>query len=316
MKINRVVFCGKSKKKTGNTRFMHAALKRRVKDATFLNIPRLKRRYFWKDYRDIIYKKIRRENPDLVLVYSKDVPNDVLKKINKDCKTAIFYPDLVVPPDPDLVSAARLVDHLFITNKTQIPQLKEMGVKDPSFCMQGCDRDAHRIIPTNDEKWVSEVAFIGMPKPERIELLRAIDKKFHLKTWGAKGKRWRDFGLSTIKENIYPRDYAMICSAAKIVLGCDIRYDIECWFSNRTWITLGCGGFLLTNYVPGLETIFTRGVHLEWYRDIEECLELVDYYLKHEDERKKIARAGYEFAHATRTYDVVMDEIISTIEGG
>jgi spore maturation protein CgeB len=77
---------------------------------------------------------------------------------------------------------------------------------------------------------------------------------------------------------------------------------------------MGCGGFLLTNYSPGLEKIFTKGEHLEWYSSQEECLALIDYYLQHEDRRKEIAQNGYQFAHAHRTYDIVMDEIIACIE--
>jgi spore maturation protein CgeB len=60
--------------------------------------------------------------------------------------------------------------------------------------------------------------------------------------------------------------------------------------------------------------MFTRGVHLEWYHSQEECLELIDYYLKHDTERRRIARQGYEFAHAHRTYDVVIEEILGRIE--
>ena len=39
---------------------------------------------------------------------------------------------------------------------------------------------------------------------------------------------------------------------SKIMLGIDVTDQLEGCFSNRTWITLGCGGFLLTRYIPGL----------------------------------------------------------------
>ena len=60
--------------------------------------------------------------------------------------------------------------------------------------------------------------------------------------------------------------------------------------------------------------MFEKGRHLEWYQDPAECLEMIEYYLQHPDERRAIAAAGYEYVHANRTYDVVMDEIISRIE--
>ena len=312
MLINKVIFLGKSKKKTGNTKFMLKALRRRVEKAIFINVPRHKKLYFWTNFEKIIHKKILRANPDLVLIYSKDIPYTVLEDIRKFCITAIFYPDVKVPLDEKLVRYARLVDYLFITNKSQLDELKSLGINNPIFCMQGCDRDEHSIFPTKSPKWASEVAFIGRPSTDyRIKLLHSINQHYHLKAWGAE---WQDFGLTCLKKHVYPKEFARICYATKIILGCDVRGDIECHTSNRTWITLGCGGFLLTSYSPGLESIFTKGVHLEWYHSQEECLDLIDFYLRHENKRRKIAQSGYQFAHSQRTYDVVMDEIISRIE--
>ena len=312
MPITKVIFFGKSKKKTGDTKFMLNALRRRVDKAVFINVPRYKKLFFWTDFQKIIHKKIIRVNPDLVLIYSKDIPYSVLSEIRTIYKTAIFYPDVNVPPDEKLVSYGRLTDCLFITNKGQIAELKSLGVKNPIFCMHGCDRDDHRIIPTRRRKWASEVAFIGRPSIDyRIELLQAINQHYNLKVWGAK---WQKFGLTCLKKNIYPKEFAKICYASKINLGCDVREDIECHTSNRTWITLGCGGFLLTRYILGMDTIFTKGVHLEWFHSKEECLDLIDYYLTHDEKRKEIAQRGYQFVHSHRTYDVVMDEIISRIE--
>jgi hypothetical protein len=312
MSINKVIFLGKSKKKTGNTRFMLKALQRRVGKVIFINLPRYKKYFFWTDYRKAIGRKIFKQNPDLVLIYSKDIPYSVLAEIKTHFQTAMFYPDHDGAGDKKLIRHGRLVDYLFITNKSQIAELKSRGIKNPIYCMQGCDRDMHRIIATRNRKWFSEVAFIGKPwKDNRVKLLQAINRNFDLKTWGA---QWQAFDLKCLKSRIYPKEYAKICYSAQIMLGCDQSFELEGYFSNRTWITLGCGGFLLTNYNPGLENIFTKGEHLEWYHSQEECLELIDYYLKHEARRKQIAQNGYRFAHTHRTYDKVMDEIISHIE--
>jgi hypothetical protein len=290
------------------------ALRRRVASVRYLNLPRIKKLYFWTDYKKVLESKIRRHRPDLVLIYSKDIPYSVLERVAPSCRTAIFYPDVRIPLDEDLVRHGRLVDFLFITNTRQIPELAARGVKRPVFCMQGCDRDEHRILPTRNPKWASEVAFIGRPSTDdRVELMRKIHARFKLKAWGGP---WRELGLECPKENVYVKDYARICSAAAVVIGCDFSHEMDHNTSNRTWITLGCGGFLLTNYQRGLESVFERGVHLDWYHSQEECLALIDHYLKNEPLRRLIARQGYEFAHSRRTYDVVIDEILARIEQG
>jgi hypothetical protein len=314
MHIQRVVFIGKSKRKTGNTRHMLKALRRRVERVCYLNLPRIKKLYFWTDHRRALESKIHRCRPDLVLIYSKDIPYEVLQRVALRYRTAIFYPDVRIPIDEELVRHGRLVDYLFITNTRQLAELGARGVRRPLFCMQGCDRDEHRIIRARSPKWASEVAFIGRPSTDyRVELLRKIHARFDLKAWGGP---WRELGLTCPKANVYVRDYARICSAAAVMIGCDFSHDMDHNTSNRTWITLGCGGFLLTNYQRGLESIFTRGVHLDWYHSQEECLTLIARYLDDEPLRRRIARQGYEYAHRHRTYDVVVGEILAHMEQG
>jgi spore maturation protein CgeB len=218
----------------------------------------------------------------------------------------------VVALDEKIRRYAGLSDYIFVINKTFQKIYESEGIRNPIYITQGCDRDAHRIVPTRNPKWFSDVAFIGRPhRDHRIQLLQLIDQHYHLKVWGGD---WQDWGLTCLKTKIYPKEFARICYAAKIFLGSDYNHDLECYFTIRTWYALGCGAFLLTNYLPGMETVFTKAVHLEWYNSPEECLDLIDYYLKHENQREKIARNGYEFVHASHTYDVVMDEIISRIE--
>ena len=98
------------------------------------------------------------------------------------------------------------------------------------------------------------------------------------------------------------------------MLGIDKTDQVELCFSNRTWITLGCGGFLLTRYVPGLENIFTNKKHLVWYHNIEECLDLISEYLKEDVEREKIKEEGYRYVHENYTYDHIAKRILWWME--
>jgi spore maturation protein CgeB len=240
------------------------------------------------------------------------LPYTVLQQISPSVKTAMFYGDTIEPFHEDVLRHARRVDYLFVINKTYPAQYQALGVKQPVFITQGCDRDEHRIVATRNPKWASEVAFIGRPHSDfRIRLLQLIQQHHQLKVWGGE---WERFGLACRKKHIYPNEFAKICHAAKIFLGCDYDPKLECYITIRTWYALGCGAFVLTNYLPGLESFFTQGVHLVWYESPQECLELIDYYLKHEEQRKRIARSGFEWVHSRRTYDVVMDELISRIE--
>ena len=66
---------------------------------------------------------------------------------------------------------------------------------------------------------------------------------------------------------------------------------------------MGCGGFLLSSYHEELLENFDEGVHCATYRSVEECLDKIDYYLCHDDERKKIAANGLERVRENFSYE-------------
>jgi spore maturation protein CgeB len=150
----------------------------------------------------------------------------------------------------------------------------------------------------------SEVAFVGnLSHPndsgERYRLLRKIQPRFDLKVWGIQGdpqakQRW-GAKYPVIEWPAYNEDLVRICRGAAVVLGINHVNDVELYFSNRTFLTLASGGFHLTRYVPGLETMFGNREHLVWYHEEEECLRLIEYYLQRPRLRRRIAAAGKDW---------------------
>lgn len=57
---------------------------------------------------------------------------------------------------------------------------------------------------------------------------------------------------------------------------------------------LGCGGFLLCNCQPEVLEYFEPGVDLVVYENMKDLVDKVQYYLSHEEERKQIARNGFQ----------------------
>lgn len=56
---------------------------------------------------------------------------------------------------------------------------------------------------------------------------------------------------------------------------------------------IASGGFLLTNAQPELELYFKDGESIATFQNLEEMNEKIDYYLLHEEERRKILEKGY-----------------------
>lgn len=73
-------------------------------------------------------------------------------------------------------------------------------------------------------------------------------------------------------------------------------FNVQCINSPtvRIFDVMACGGFLLTEHRPCLESMFSIGEELETFRTPQELRDKVQHYLQHAEARKAIARQGQE----------------------
>lgn len=81
----------------------------------------------------------------------------------------------------------------------------------------------------------------------------------------------------------------------------------------RIWDVLGCGGFLLTNYQAEIPYYFKEGEDLVCFDSLEDLCEKVEYYLEHEEERKRIAWNGYRKVREKHSYIERIHTILDTV---
>ena len=89
-----------------------------------------------------------------------------------------------------------------------------------------------------------------------------------------------------------------IFNEAKIVLNLGIG---NTGYQLRVFEALGCRSFLLTNEIDMKNRLFKDKEHLVYFneRNIED---IIDYYLKQDDERESIAENGYREVCAKHTF--------------
>jgi len=83
----------------------------------------------------------------------------------------------------------------------------------------------------------------------------------------------------------------------------------------RTFETLGCKTFLLTNYTPGLEKLFNIGKDLVTYDDANDLKDKVKYYINNDREREQIEEQGYLTALKKHTYDARCRYLMRILSG-
>ncbi|MGN0277775.1 MAG: glycosyltransferase [Lachnospiraceae bacterium] len=105
-----------------------------------------------------------------------------------------------------------------------------------------------------------------------------------------------------------------IYAHSKINLNLSIK-GMEGATPQRVMDITGAGGFAITNYCEETLELFEEDKEIVTYKSPEELLEKVDYYLAHDEERKKIARAGYEKTLNCYTYDKKLTQLMKWVEG-
>lgn len=147
------------------------------------------------------------------------------------------------------------------------------------------------------------VVFVGGQNaiyPKRQKQMDFIGKSYQDFRWY--GKKNTD-DLRGIKLN-------QLYATAKIVVG-DSVYSPNYW-SNRVVETLGRGGFLIHQAVPGLEAEYPYLVTYE-KDNLRELREKIDYYLEHEQERLAIVKKNFDWVKKHYTMDKKCSELLKIL---
>jgi len=316
----RIAVFGKSKARTQTPRSMARAFARAGHQVRSFNEAKRRQWVGRALARRWTLASVARFRPDLVFVYAKDISEPVLAALSGRVPTVSYTADLWPSPVlPEHLGICARVDLFLTCARGQVAEFERAGVKRAAYLTDAHDPELYHPVERPSPAFASEVAFIGRYHSRnaelyatRAELLTQAAQRFDLRLYGT---GWPELGLSSARDEVFPQQYREICGSAGIVLGCDgFHHTCEGYFSNRTWLTLGCRGFLLTNYTPGLEEFFENHGQLVWYRSVGECLELIEHYRKRPDERARIAAAGHALAREHRTYDDFARDLIGLFE--
>ena len=92
--------------------------------------------------------------------------------------------------------------------------------------------------------------------------------------------------------------------------------NIRLYHSDRLTHYLACGTMALAKNVPNSDLLFKNGTHLLYFDSANEFFELAGWFLKHENERKKIADAGMKWVHEQFNCVKIAGYILDLIENG
>lgn len=190
---------------------------------------------------------------------------------------------------------AKKSDFAFCAQKQAVFDMKRDGVQNPIWLPHAVEPLAYPKGELVTKKY--DLCFVGhVSSMNRVE---ALDRIF------------REFPNFFYGQRLF-EEAAKKYSESKIVFNIAMKEDTNM----RCFEALATGSFLLTDWVPYIDELFEDGKHLVLYRDLDEAVDKAKYYLRHEEERQKIAQAGYEHVMANHTIqhrvNVILDEYMKS----
>lgn len=245
----------------------------------------------------LLSDQIRYYGPDLICTsFAKILNSDTVEQMKQAAPNAVIiggdgdpWPEL----HPRKLEIAKKLDILTATNDGQFLQtFRDAGAKHCVFMPNMCDPDIDHRYEVGPE-WKTDILWTGKARHSAnpSELFRenfvkklALQKKCTL--YGCYGR-----------PKIGGIDYLYAISGARIGVNINAANDVRLYHSDRLTHYLACGTFVLAKKVPDTDLLFRDKQHLKYFDSVDEFFELADWYLNHEDQRKKIANAGMKWTH-------------------
>lgn len=221
------------------------------------------------------------------------------------------------------------VDYAVTTDVASIEYFKLYGTPHVIYSCFAANPDVYKKKELSHQY---DVSFVGTAFGHRHEytIPNLLNHDINVRVWG---DFWRDEErpgyvsdqrIDVIAGSKVPIPYMVdIFNKTKINLCFSIGFHTDNFrgYAPRTmklrhFEITASGGFMLTDWEEGdyeLDEFFIPGKQCEVYNTEEELVDKIQYYLKHEDEREKIAQAGYERCVSEHTWKNRFEDIFKIL---
>jgi len=267
---------------------------------------------------ELFYQKVLENNPDIIfyVIHRNEIfPETLLKIKEKLPKTNIII--WISDDDWRHINHSRLLvlyaDYFVTTYLNKSKRYQRYGHKNAILTQWACNPD--EFYPMNVKKKY-DVSLIGSAYHPRIEWIQyLLDNGINVKVFG---KGWDKYPEL---KHIYGgflngKDFVKTINETKINLnfGWGSINDGTLQIKGRTFEFGACNSFQITNYNPVLNNYFTENKDIVYFRNNEDLLEKIKYYLNNEKERERIAQNCYENVIKNHTWEKRFNDIFKQIE--
>lgn len=242
--------------------------------------------------------------PDLVFLYTaRNIYAKTIEKIKRmDCCVMLYnndnpfsnyYPKYYWR---HYIKAIKYSDMVWGYRESNIVESQKRGAKNTGLLRSYylTKRNYYIGYPASPE-YVPDVVFLGhYENDKRTEYIRyVVDNGIEL---GVSGHAYHSYGISNPKLKkleCYGSHYNEELNLTKIALVFLSTLN-EDTYTRRCFEIPATKTMMLSEYTDDLASLYEEDKEIVFFRSKEELVEKIRYYLSHDEEREKIAIAGYE----------------------
>jgi len=243
-----------------------------------------------------LQKQIDFLKPDILYIADPiQFDHSFLKQLTWKPKLIMGWRASFYKPNMDLRDYDIMFSHLSYCSKNAVIA----GAKTTAYNLPGFSSAVLKLIKQDNKKW--DVIFTGHAMnihTKRNKFLTDLAYAFYnnqnIAYFIGSDNNVLPHDLPVAKADpIWGISMYQEIQRSRIVLNADIDLADEAG-NFRLFEVTGVGSFLLTEYHPNIEQLFKPGVEIETFKNSNELIAKVKYYLENPDQREAIARRGQE----------------------
>lgn len=263
---------------------------------------------------DNILRIAREYVPDLIFVSKgKSLGHEMLDELRRNHIVVNWYPE-TMDHWQRISSIAPHYSYFFSFDPMVVDELKRTGYRN-AYYVPFC-ADILKSASHPEPQYRYPVSFIGsfdsLRYGNREKILSTV-RDLGLHVWG--NKAWLNTSLKNFYHG-YPSHAEMIdiYRKSKVVISMHVSGVLGSGVNVRPFEITSAGAFLLNHDErKDIFDLFTAGKEFIPFHDEYDIREKVAYYLSHDDERKRIAMAGFERTRSQHTYLDRVNEVLKIV---
>jgi spore maturation protein CgeB len=256
----------------------------------------------------IALAQIKRYQPDVVYMQDLTILNPTtLKEVKKYCQLLVAQIASPLPPKENL----KCFDLIITSFPHYVKLFKKMGIKSE---YQKLAFEPRILKQIGKQKRIYDVTFVGSFTPyhqKGSKVLEEVAQNIPVHVWG-QGIEFLS-PLSSLRKNYHGEAWGLdmyeIFAKSKIVINRHISVAKRYANNTRMFEATGMGALLITDNKENLNDIFIVGKEIVAYRNLQDLVKKIVFYLKNEGEREKIAELGQMKTMNDHSYKIRMEEL-------